>query len=136
WFVGLGIDDAVWDASSFSKNRDRLLTTEVAQGFLSARFPRRPPRNALCEERGAFFGGGDDAEGVRLDEELSGQGRLRRAAGRWAQRRVQLPQAEALERNARLDDGSGRAALPQGQWSGEPAGLSGARADGKPQRSC
>lgn len=36
WFVGLGIDDAVWDASSFSKNRDRLLTTEVAQSFLSA----------------------------------------------------------------------------------------------------
>jgi len=25
WFVGLGIDDAVWDASTFSKNRDRLL---------------------------------------------------------------------------------------------------------------
>ena len=34
WFVGLAMDDAVWDASSFSKNRDRLLTTEVAQGFL------------------------------------------------------------------------------------------------------
>ena len=25
WFVGLGIDDAVWDPSTFSKNRDRLL---------------------------------------------------------------------------------------------------------------
>lgn len=36
WFVGLGIDDAVWDASVFSKNRDRLLNTETAQGFLSA----------------------------------------------------------------------------------------------------
>lgn len=36
WFVGLGIDDAVFDASTFSKNRDRLLTTEIAQGFLSA----------------------------------------------------------------------------------------------------
>ncbi len=36
WFVGLGIDEAVWDASTFSKNRDRLLTTEIAQGFLSA----------------------------------------------------------------------------------------------------
>lgn len=36
WFVGLGVDDAVFDASTFSKNRDRLLTTEVAQGFLSA----------------------------------------------------------------------------------------------------
>ena len=36
WFVGLGIDDAVFDASSFSKNRDRLLTTAIAQQFLSA----------------------------------------------------------------------------------------------------
>ena len=25
WFVGLGLDDAVWDHSTFSKNRDRLL---------------------------------------------------------------------------------------------------------------
>ena len=25
WFVGLGVDDPVWDATSFSKNRDRLL---------------------------------------------------------------------------------------------------------------
>ena len=24
WFVGLGVDDPVWDASTFSKNRDRL----------------------------------------------------------------------------------------------------------------
>lgn len=36
WFVGLGIDDAVWDHSVFSKNRDRLLNTEIAQGFLTA----------------------------------------------------------------------------------------------------
>jgi transposase len=36
WFVGLGIDDAVWDHSVFSKNRDRLLTTEIAQDFLAA----------------------------------------------------------------------------------------------------
>jgi hypothetical protein len=26
WFVGLGIDDAVWSPTTFSKNRDRLLT--------------------------------------------------------------------------------------------------------------
>lgn len=34
WFVGLAMDDQVWDASTFSKNRDRLLTTDVAQTFL------------------------------------------------------------------------------------------------------
>lgn len=36
WFVGLGVDDPVWDATVFSKNRDRLLNTEIAQQFLSA----------------------------------------------------------------------------------------------------
>src|SRR3954464_868668 len=36
WFVGLGIDDAVWDHSTFSKNRDRLLGADVAAKFLAA----------------------------------------------------------------------------------------------------
>ena len=34
WFVGLNLDDAVWDATVFSKNRDRLLEAEVAKEFL------------------------------------------------------------------------------------------------------
>ena len=42
WFVGLGIDDPVWDHSTFSKNRDRLLDADVAAKFLEAtlRHPR------------------------------------------------------------------------------------------------
>ena len=36
WFVGLNADDEVWDASTFTKNRDRLLQAEVAQEFLAA----------------------------------------------------------------------------------------------------
>lgn len=36
WFVGLSMDDAVWDATVFTKNRDRLLEADVAQEFLSA----------------------------------------------------------------------------------------------------
>lgn len=36
WFVGLGIDDPVWDHSTFSKNRDRLLDADVAAKFLAA----------------------------------------------------------------------------------------------------
>ena len=31
WFVGLGIDDSVWSHSTFSKNRDRVLTEHIAQ---------------------------------------------------------------------------------------------------------
>ena len=36
WFVGIGVDDSVWDHSSFSKNRDRLLGGDVAAKFLAA----------------------------------------------------------------------------------------------------
>ena len=35
WFVGLGVDDPVWDATSFTKNRDRLLAGEIAARFLA-----------------------------------------------------------------------------------------------------
>jgi transposase len=35
WFVGLGIDDAVWVATVFTKNRDRLLEGEVAEAFFA-----------------------------------------------------------------------------------------------------
>jgi transposase len=36
WFVGLGVDDAVWDHSTFSKNRDRLLEGDLAAKLLGA----------------------------------------------------------------------------------------------------
>jgi transposase len=36
WFVGLSVDEPVWDASTFSKNRDRLLAGDFAAGFLTA----------------------------------------------------------------------------------------------------
>jgi transposase len=35
WFVGLSMDDAVWDASTFSKNRERLMQADVAKSFMS-----------------------------------------------------------------------------------------------------
>ena len=36
WFVGLGFNDRVWDATSFTKNRERLLSGDVAQVFFSS----------------------------------------------------------------------------------------------------
>src|ERR1700758_1630307 len=36
WFVGLGMSERVWDATSFTKNRDRLLSGEVAQAFFAS----------------------------------------------------------------------------------------------------
>ncbi len=35
WFVGLGVDERVWNASTFSKHRERLLDGEIAARFLA-----------------------------------------------------------------------------------------------------
>src|SRR6266853_3039812 len=35
WFVGLGMDDAVWVPTVFSKNRDRLLEGDIAKEFFA-----------------------------------------------------------------------------------------------------
>jgi transposase len=36
WFVGLSVDEPVWDASTFCKNRDRLLAGDIAAAFMAA----------------------------------------------------------------------------------------------------
>ncbi len=35
WFVGLSLDDPVWDATTFTKNRDRLLDGDIADPFFA-----------------------------------------------------------------------------------------------------
>ena len=50
WFVGLGVDDPVWDHSTFSKNRDRLLAGEIATKFLAAILARPGVRRLLSTE--------------------------------------------------------------------------------------
>ena len=48
WFVGLGIEDPVWDATTFTKNRDRLLEGEVAEQFLAAVLAATPKGQSGC----------------------------------------------------------------------------------------
>src|SRR6267142_2070439 len=36
WFVGLGMDDPIWSPTTFSKNRDRLLQSDIATAFFYA----------------------------------------------------------------------------------------------------
>jgi transposase len=50
WFVGLGIEDPVWDATTFAKNRDRLLEGEVAQQFLAAVLAQPKVKRLLSSE--------------------------------------------------------------------------------------
>src|SRR5205807_7003978 len=50
WFVGIGTDDSVWDHSSFTKNRDRLLDGEIAAKFLSAVLSQPRVKRLLSSE--------------------------------------------------------------------------------------
>jgi transposase len=50
WFVGLGVDDPVWDHSTFSKNRDRLLEGEIAAKFLHAILTQPGVKRLLSSE--------------------------------------------------------------------------------------
>jgi transposase len=51
WFVGLSLSDPVWDASTFSKNRERLLGGDIAVEFLTAVLAEARTRHWLSDER-------------------------------------------------------------------------------------
>jgi IS5 family transposase len=66
WFVGLEMDDEVWDVTVFTENRERLIAGEVAQKFFAA---------VLKQARGAA---------LLSDEHFTVDGTLLEA---WASRR-------------------------------------------------
>lgn len=50
WFVGLNLDERVWDATSFTKNRDRLLEAAVAKEFLAQVVERARTAGLVSDE--------------------------------------------------------------------------------------
>ena len=78
WFVGLAIEDAVWDHSVFSKNRDRLLEHDVVEAFFT-------------EVMGLA-----DKRGMGQPQELPREGRL----GRWTAGKRRTQCRHGLERHA------------------------------------
>lgn len=50
WFVGLNIDDPVWSATTFSKNRERLLEGDIAQAFFRAVLKQACDQDLLSDE--------------------------------------------------------------------------------------
>jgi transposase len=50
WFVGLNMDDPIWDASTFSKNRERLLEGDVAHAFFDRVLAQARERALLSDE--------------------------------------------------------------------------------------
>lgn len=84
WFVGLAMDTAVWDVTVFTKNRERLLASDVAAKFLAVvvaqAHGRLQPRQAAQTD-----GDGLTMPGIRLKTAEPGKnGRLTAwADGEW-----------------------------------------------------
>jgi transposase len=50
WFVGLNLDEPVWDPTTFTKNRDRLLRGDVAAAFFDAVVLHADSKRLLSDE--------------------------------------------------------------------------------------
>src|SRR5436189_2624840 len=50
WFVGLNMDDLIWDVTVFTKNRQRLLAGDIADAFFAAVLKQARQRNMLSDE--------------------------------------------------------------------------------------
>src|SRR5207244_4018977 len=50
WFVGLNMDDAIWDVTVFTKNRQRLLDGDIADAFFAAVLKQARQRSLLSDE--------------------------------------------------------------------------------------
>jgi hypothetical protein len=95
WFVGLGIDDPVWVPTVFTKNRDRLLSTEMSRKVMAAILAHREVAPLLS------------------DEHFSVDGTLVKA---WASMKSFQPKADAAPPD---DDGPGDPPTPDA--TSEPA---------------
>src|SRR5258708_29737618 len=73
WFVGLGIDDEVWDHSVFSKNRDRLLEAEIAAKFLAVILTQ--PEGQTASVQRPFLGRWNAGRSVGEPKEFQAQER-------------------------------------------------------------
>ena len=77
WFVGLNMDDPVWDPTVFTKNRERLLEGDVAKAFFEQVLELAQQRELLSDEH--FTVDGTLIEAWAGHEELQAEGRAGRA---------------------------------------------------------
>ncbi len=56
WFVGLSMDDPIWDATVFSKNRDRLLEGDIARAFFERVLCHARDQKLISDEHFAVDG--------------------------------------------------------------------------------
>src|SRR5467141_1947923 len=100
WFVGMEMDEEVWNHAVFSKNRERLLNEEIAEAF----FQRVLAQAAAVFVGRAFHGGRDADRSVGEPEEFSAEGRPGGPAR--CERQGRLSRREAAKPNAPVHDRS------------------------------
>ena len=136
WFVGLGIDDAVWDHSVFSKNRDRLLEGEIAAKFLAAVLTQPNVKRLLSSDHFSVDGTLVEAWASMksLKPEKAAATAIRPPAAGAMPRWTSMARS-ASNRQPRLDQRSRCHALSQGVGHGGQALLHRPCPDGEPQRA-
>ena len=110
WFVGIGVDDAAWDHSVFSKNRDRLLEGDIAAKFLNAVLARPKVKKLLSTDHFSVDGTLIEAWASMKsfkpkdgsDQPPSGGGGRNEEADFHGQKRSNETHASTTDRDARL----------------------------------
>ena len=81
WFVGLSIDEPIWDHSSFTKNRDRLIEAKVARKLLRRMVRKATKAQLLSNEHFSVdgtldrvLGGGQEHAPARRQRRTAGPG--------------------------------------------------------------
>src|SRR5271165_6356110 len=124
WFVGMEMDEVVWNHAVFSKNRERLLNEEIAEGFFRRVLERATPY--ISDEHFTVDG--------TLIEAWAGQKSFRRKDGKGnppgAGGDVDFQESDPQEH-----DGSRCPPIQEVPRQRGEAELSGTCIDGKPQRT-
>ena len=103
WFVGLSMDDKVWDHSVLSKNQERFLDSDLAAAFFARILKQAATAGLLSDEHFTVDGTLIEAW-VSLKSSAPRTHRLPRAAGatrRW-QKRLNRTHASTTDPEARL----------------------------------
>lgn len=103
WFVGLTADEPAWDASSFSKNRERLLNGQIAAKFFAAVLDNPRVKRLLSTEHFSVDGTLIDAwAGMRSFQPKDGGDGGRRAGDFRGDRRLNSTHVSTTDADARL----------------------------------
>ena len=109
WFVGLSLDDPIWDATTFTKNRDRLLEGDIADAFFAEVLAAIKQDGLLSDEH--FTVDGTLLEAWASHKSFKPKGRPAHAARRPEESDGEFPRADAAQRHPSVDDRPGRAAV-------------------------